>query len=110
LSESGKQQNLPVRTLHEFLVEISNEWNKFRMGSLLSIVSTVILLVLFAPRFVVLTLRRGGPLDTFIILGVVVALLCNIYLSYRQHQFYQKWEKRMGLMLHIEAELLGDEA
>jgi RsiW-degrading membrane proteinase PrsW (M82 family) len=108
LSEVRKTRDLPVRTLHEFLVEISNEWNRFRNGSLLSIVTTIILFVLFIPRFFLTTLRRGGPFDTLLALGIIAALLYNIYLSYRQHQFYQKWEKRMGLLLHIEEELLNE--
>jgi hypothetical protein len=30
-----------------------------------------------------------------------------MYLAYRQHAFYQRWEKRIELMLHLEEELLG---
>jgi RsiW-degrading membrane proteinase PrsW (M82 family) len=109
LSEDRNTRDLPVRTLHEFLVEISNEWNRFRNGSLLSIITTIILFVLFIPRFFLSTLRRGGPFDTLLALGIIAALLYNIYLSYKQHQFYQKWEKRIGLLLHIEEELLNEE-
>lgn len=110
MSEERKSRNLPVRTLHEFLIEISNEWNRFRNGSLLSIITTLILFVLFIPRYFLLTLRQQGYFDTIIALGIIIALLYNIYLSYRQHQFYQRWEKRMGLLLHIEEEILGGDA
>lgn len=104
------KKNLPIRTLHDFLIEISNEWSGFRTGSLLSIITTIVLFILFIPRFFIITLRRGGPLDTLLVIGIIVALLYSIYLSYRQHKFYQRWEKRIALLIHIEEELLGEES
>jgi hypothetical protein len=71
---------------------------------LLSIITTLILFVLFMPRYFLLTLRQQGHFDTIIALGIIIARLYNLYCSYRQHQFYQWWEKRMGLLLHIEEE------
>jgi hypothetical protein len=110
LSEDRKERPLPVRTLHEFLFEINSEWDRFRTGSLLSIVTTLILFLIFIPRFLLITLRRGGPFDKITIIGIIVALIYNMYLSYRQHNFYRKWEKRMGLLLHMEEEILGGSA
>ena len=110
MSEDRKERPLPVRTLHEFLFEINSEWDRFRTGSLLSIVTTLILLLIFIPRFFLITLRRGGPFDKITIIGIIIALIYNMYLSYRQHQFYRKWEKRMGLLLHMEEKILGGSA
>jgi hypothetical protein len=56
------------------------------------------------PRYFLLTLRQQGHFDTIIALGIIIARLYNLYCSYRQHQVYQWWEKRMGLLLHIEEE------
>jgi amino acid permease len=109
LSDDRKTRTLPVRTLHEFLMAISDEWTRFRNGSLLSIITTILLFVLFIPRYFLLTLRQSGRFDTLIALGIISILLYNVYLSYRQHQFYQRWEKRIGLLLHLEEELLGGE-
>jgi RsiW-degrading membrane proteinase PrsW (M82 family) len=78
-----EKRELPVRSLHDFLSEISREWDSFRMGSLISMITTVILF------------------------GLVIALGYNMYLAYRQHAFYQRWEKRIALLLHMEDELLG---
>jgi RsiW-degrading membrane proteinase PrsW (M82 family) len=102
-----EKRELPVRGLHDFLSEISSEWDSFRMGSLISMITTVILFVLVVPRAYEITIRMPGPLDTLLLIGLVVVLGYNMYLAYRQHAFYQRWEKRIELMLHLEEELLG---
>jgi len=102
-----EKRELPVRSLHDFLSEISGEWDSFRMGSLISMATTVILFVLVVPRTFEFTIRRPGPLDTLLLIGLVIALGYNMYLAYRQHAFYQRWEKRIALLLHMEDELLG---
>ena len=102
-----EKRELPVRSLHDFLSEISREWDSFRMGSLISMITTVILFVLVVPRTYEITIRRPGPLDTLLLIGLVIALGYNMYLAYRQHAFYQRWEKRIALLLHMEDELLG---
>lgn len=94
---------LPLRTLHDFLLEIEREWDRFRTGSLLSLLTTGILILLFIPRL--LRERPFGRISTLILL---VALLYNAYLAYRQHAFYRRWERRLGLLIHLEEELLGD--
>jgi hypothetical protein len=104
-----KDRHLPLRTLHEFLYEISSEWDRFRTGSLLSIITTLILFFLFIPRYFLITLRRGGPFDTIIVVCIIITFFYSIYLSYKQHEFYKKWEKRMGLLIHMEEEILGED-
>ena len=102
-----EKKELPVRTLHDFLSEISREWDSFRMGSLISMITTVILFVLVVPRTYEITIRTPGPLDTLLLIGLVMVLGYNMYLAYRQHAFYQRWEKRIELLIHLEDELLG---
>ena len=96
-----------MRVLHDFLFEIDAEWGSFRTGSLLSMVTTFLLFVLFIPRYFLVTIRNPGIVDTLTALGIIAALAYSVYLSYRQHKFYRRWEKRMGLLLHLEEELLG---
>jgi cation transport ATPase len=102
-----KPEELPMRVLHDFLFELDAEWGRFRMGSLLSIVTTILLFVLFIPRYFLITIRKPGIVDTLTAMGIITALVYSVYLSYRQHKFYRRWEKRMGLLLHFEEELLG---
>ena len=108
MDESRKEPGLPLRTLHEFLFEINREWDKFRTGSLVSIITSLLLFFLLLPRFFIVTLRRGGPLDKLFVLAVIGILIYNAYLAYSQHAFYRRWEKRMGLLLHLEEEVLGE--
>ena len=108
VDEPRRDTGLPVRTLHEFLIEIDSEWSKFRTGSMVSMVTSTLLFILFIPRFFLVTFRRGGPFDKFFAIGIIAALLYNIYLSYGQHRFYRRWEKRLGLLMHLEEEILGE--
>ena len=55
-----------------------------------------------------MTLKKGGPFEKLLAVAIIVALLYNAYLSYGQHQFYRRWEKRLGLLLHLEEEVLGE--
>jgi hypothetical protein len=107
MEEERREPSLPLRTLHDFLFEIDREWNKFRTGSLVSILTSLLLFILFFPRFFLVTLRKGGPFDKLFALAIIFTLLYNAYLSYAQHQFYRRWEKRLGLLLHLEEDILG---
>lgn len=108
VDDEKKDNSLPLRTLHDFLFEINREWDKFRMGSLISIVISLILLIVFFSRFFLITLRRSGPFEKLLALSIIATLLYNAYLSYGQHKFYRRWEKRLGLLLHLEEEILDE--
>lgn len=107
----GKREEgpgLPLRTLHDFLLEIDSEWNKFRTGSLFSVATSILLFILFLPRFFIYTLRKGGPFDKLFALAIIAVLLYNAYLAWGQHQFYRRWERRLGLLLNLEERILGE--
>jgi hypothetical protein len=101
----SKEPRLPLRSLHDFLFEIDNEWNKFRTGSLLSIGVSLILIFTTLPRFLN-SLRQGGPVNRLFMIILMAILVYNAYLAYGQHKFYSTWEKRLGLLLHLEEKLL----
>jgi len=104
-----KEGKHPVRSLHEFLFEISEAWDRFRTGSLISIIISVLFIIVLVPRLLVLHFRRGDIIESTIYLGLVVALAYNLWISWKQHEFYKKWEKRIGLLMATEEELLGDD-
>jgi hypothetical protein len=102
-----KERKLPVRTLHEFLFEISEAWDRFRTGSLVNMVISGILIVVLIPR--VLALARGRDfVESLIFLSIIVGLSYNLWISWKQHEFYKKWEKRIGFLMHEEEYLLED--
>jgi len=109
LEEIKKESRLPLRTFHDFFFELNEEWDKFRRGSMWNIVTTVLIFILFIPRYFIVTLKTPSRIDTLVALVIVAALLYNIYLSYKQHSFYSRWEKRLGLLLHLEERLLERE-
>ena len=106
--KQGEEARLPVRSIHDFLFEIESEWNNFRTGSLLSLIINIFLFLLFLPRYFLLTLRQGGPFDTFIALAIGGLLIYSAYMAWKQYKFYQRWEKRLDLLIHLENELLGE--
>jgi amino acid permease len=108
LSDNERRSQLPIRTLHDFLLEIDEEWGRFRRGSLLTMIITILLFLLFIPRYFVLTLISRDRFDTFIALAIIVVLCYSIYLAFRQYRFYQRWERRIGLLLHLEEQLLKE--
>jgi hypothetical protein len=108
MSEDKKERRLPIRSLHEFLFEISEAWDVFRTGSMITIIVSAILIVLLTPRLIVLHFRRGDFIESVIYFAIIIGLSYNLWNSWKQHQFYKKWEKRIGVLMHEEEELLGD--
>jgi hypothetical protein len=108
MSEDKKEQRLPIRSLHEFLFEISEAWDGFRTGSMITMIVSAILILLLTPRLIVLHFRRGDFFESVIYLAIIIGLSYNLWNSWKQHQFYKKWEKRIGVLMNEEEELLGD--
>ena len=107
MGEDKKDQKLPLRFLHEFLFEISEAWEGFRIGSLITMIVSALLIVLLIPRLLVLHFRRGDFIESVIYLSIIMGLSYNLWNSWKQHQFYKKWERRIGVLMHEEEELLG---
>lgn len=109
----GKEERrYPVKTLHDFLAELDKEWDKFRMGSLLGMFAAFVFLA-FVSRFaaiILLTKRLLVIFDLgFLILGVI-AVIYSLYAMYGQYRFYRRWERRFGLLQHLEEQLMKEES
>ncbi|MFB3887915.1 MAG: hypothetical protein ACE14S_00360 [Candidatus Bathyarchaeia archaeon] len=108
MSEHETDKVYPVRSLHDFLFELDREWSKFRNGVLISLVSSSILFIV-----VVLILLRSrlfglGLVEFLLLLAAGVFLGYSIYALYSQFRFFSRWERRVGLLLHMEEELLAE--
>lgn len=108
MSEEKHDKTYPVRTLHDFLSELDREWSKFRTGSLVSMIASGVLLVFFVLRFLLLALKRLDVMDTMFLVFVAIFLIYSIYALIGQYRFFNKWERRMGLLLHLEEELMSE--
>jgi hypothetical protein len=96
----------PVKSLHDFLFELDREWSKFRNGTLISLFSSGILFVIVL--WLLLRIRHLGLglVDFVLLIFAGIFLGYSIYAMYSQFRFFNRWERRMGLLLHMESELL----
>ena len=114
MSEKEDAESFPLRSLHDFLTELDREWDRFRTVSLIGILTSGVLVIFVVQRFLILlgAIRKAGLLRVFndlIFLVLVSAfLIYEISLLLRQYKFFRKWERRMGLLLHLEERLMGE--
>jgi len=106
--ENSESKLYPVRSLHDFLSELDQEWTKFRNGSLLALVSSGILFIIVV--WLVLSVRRFrlGFLDFVFFIVTAIIAGYSIYATYSQYRFLSKWERRIGLLIHMEEQLMSE--
>jgi hypothetical protein len=97
----------PVKSLHDFLYELDREWSKFRNGTIISLISSGFLFVVVL--WLILRIRHFGLglIDFVLLIFAGVFLGYSIYAMYSQFRFFSRWERRIGLLLHMEDELLA---
>ena len=107
MSKENNDKVYPVKSLHEFLYALDREWSKFRNGTLISLISSSILFLVVI--WVILRTRHFGLgiVDFVLLFFVSVFLGYSIYAMYSQYRFFSRWERRIGLLLHMEEELLA---
>ncbi len=108
MPETKNEQVYPVKSLHDFLYELDREWSKFRNGTIISLVSSGVLFIVVIS--LLLRVRRLGlGLADFVLLLLAGAFLAySLYAMYSQVRFFSRWERRIGLLLHMEDELLAE--
>ena len=107
--EKEKQETVyPLRSLHDFLYELDKEWDRFRTGSLIGVIVTFLLL-LASILLMLGALREGAVLAVVFMLVIVGALVYTVSALLAQHRFFKKWERRIGLLLHMEEKILSEE-
>ena len=109
MAKEKNEETYPIRSIHDFLFEIDKEWSKFRNGSLIALISSAMMFVFVI--FLILVIRRLprptiGDLIFLIVAGVLLAY--SIYATYSQYKFFNKWERRIGLLIHLEDELIAE--
>jgi membrane protein implicated in regulation of membrane protease activity len=107
MTEEKHEKTYPIKSLHDFLFELDREWSKFRTGALISMIASSALLVFFVLRFLLLALRRLDLVDVMFLVFVAIFLIYSIYAMFAQYRFFNRWERRMGLLLHLEEELMS---
>ena len=106
--EKNKQElKYPLRSLHDFLYELNSEWNRFRTGSLVGVIVACALLVFSFSR-ALSALRNRALFDLIFMIIIIGALIYTISALFAQHQFFKRWERRIGVLLHLEEKILNE--
>jgi len=106
--ENHEDKQYPVKSLHDFLFELEKEWTKFRNGTLIGLASSAVLFIVVV--WLILRIRHFGlGLVDFVFLIIVgVVLGYAVYAMVAQYRFLNKWERRIGLLLHVEEEMMSE--
>ena len=102
----------PLKSLHDFLTELDREWDRFRTVSIIGIVTSGLLMFFLMIRFIRLIplIKRVGlipVLDELVFLiFIAVFVIYEISLLFGQYKFFKRWERRIGLLLHLEERLM----
>lgn len=115
MSES-EERSYPLKSLHDFLNELDYEWDKFRRAAMIGIITSGVLLIFLILRILsFLALIRKPGIGLFNILNDVIFLFLiaafvvyEIFLLLSQYKFFKKWERRVGLLLHLEEKIMQD--
>jgi len=114
MSRREDVESYPLRSLHGFLGELDREWDRFRTASLIGMITsgTLLFFLIIRSWSLLLRIRRFGligVIDEFAFLFLVAAfVIYEIFLLLRQYRFFKKWERRVGLLLHLEERLMGE--
>ena len=110
MSEEKEKQETqyPLRSLHDFLYELDKEWDRFRTGSLIGVIVSFALL-LFSFARLLAALRNRAVLDLLFMIVIIAALIYTVSALLAQHRFFRKWERRIGLLLHLEEKIISEE-
>jgi len=95
--------------------ELDKEWDSFRTASIIGIITSTILLIFLVLRVLAFfaMMRRPGPgpfaliNDLLFLILIAAFVVYEISLLLRQYRFFAKWERRVGLLLHLEERLMG---
>ncbi len=108
MSEKKDETKYPLRSLHDFLSELDKEWDKFRTGSLIGVIVSCALL-LFSIFRLLAALRNRALLDFLFMIVIIASLVYTVSALWAQHRFFRRWERRIGLLLHLEEKIISEE-
>ena len=106
--ETSETKHYPVKSLHDFLFELDQEWTKFRNGALFALISSGLLFIIVI--WLILRIRHFGLGFIDFIIFIIAAIISgySIYAMYSQYRFLSKWERRLGLLVNIEEQMLSE--
>jgi len=114
-SEERKETEYPIRSLHNFLLDVERELDRLRTASLIGVFAIILILislVRFAARLIEFNRmfphpRIGIGVDGALLVLATLSLLYSAYALYGQNKFFRKWGRKFELLEGVERELLN---
>ncbi len=107
-NDKNDERLYPVKSLHDFLFELDKEWTKFRNGSLIGLFSSGLLFLIVIWLLLRTHFFRLGLIDFVLLIFAGIFLGYSIYAMYSQFRFFNKWERRVGLLMQTEDQILAE--
>jgi hypothetical protein len=108
MNQEKEETKYPLGSLHDFLSELDKEWDKFRTGSLIGVIVSSALLIFSIFRLLA-ALKNRAPLEFLFMTVVIASLVYTVYALLAQHRFFRRWERRIGLLQHLEEKIISEE-
>lgn len=116
MSEEKSETRYPVKSIHDFLLEVERELRRFRIASLIGVIAWLLILpslIRFSVRLIELAevspRARVELIIDMILLALAALSLCYLaYTLYRQNRFFKRWGRRFELLKEFEQKLLGE--
>jgi len=120
LGNQNRETKYPIRSLHDFLLDVEKELRKFRIFSILGAIASVfVLLVLGRFIFVLLIITGNIPrmlpkypggltlgLDLALTIVALACLFYSLYTLMGQNAFLRRWGERFEEIRALEQKLL----
>jgi len=105
--KENHETRYPLRSLHDFLYELDKEWDKFRTGSLIGVIVSFFLL-LASILIMMVAVRERSILGVIFMLLIAGALIYTVTALLAQHRFFKRWERRIGILIHMEEQIINE--
>jgi len=106
------EDHYPVKSIHDFLLEVQGELGRLRIASLAGMAAwLVVSLVLI--HLAMDLIEWGEPFpsiatDVVLLALAALSVVYSAYVLYRQNRFFRKWGRRFELLQGVEEKLLGE--
>ena len=106
--DTSDNKSYPIKSLHDFLFELDQEWTKFRNGTLFALVSSGFLFIIVI--WLILRTRHFGLnlIDFIFFIAAAIISAYTIYAMYSQYRFLNRWERRLGVLVQVEEQMFSE--
>jgi len=106
------EDHYPVKSIHDFLLEVQGELGRLRIASLAGMAAwLVVSLVLIHLAMDLIEWGEPFPriaIDVVLLALAALSVLYSAYVLHRQNRFFRKWGRRFELLQGVEEKLLGE--